>query len=91
MFLVDCRKKIIPTQNGIKRTEKIFFLPTLSLKLLSEPEGQYTPLLPQYSLADLQKAMGASDAEMAVLQQLGEASLHVSQLRLFRKLKNFFD
>ncbi|KAL1116807.1 hypothetical protein AAG570_005277 [Ranatra chinensis] len=45
-------------------------------KLLSEPESTYTPLmLPQYSLADLQKAMGASDAEMAVLQQLGEASL----------------
>ncbi|XP_014243056.1 uncharacterized protein LOC106663048 isoform X1 [Cimex lectularius] len=44
-------------------------------KLLNEPESTYLPLgLPQYSLADLQRAMGASDAEMAVLQQLGEAS-----------------
>lgn len=48
-------------------------------KLLNEPESAYTPLgLPSYSLADLQKAMGASDDEMAVLQQLGEASLQIT-------------
>ncbi|XP_075213091.1 uncharacterized protein LOC142319563 isoform X2 [Lycorma delicatula] len=32
-------------------------------------------ILPQYSLAELQNAMGASDEEMAMLQQLGERSL----------------
>lgn len=45
-------------------------------KILTDPDVTTPPLgLPQYSLTDLQKAMGASDEEMAMLQQLGEGSL----------------
>uniref|UniRef100_A0A1B6EGH7 C2H2-type domain-containing protein n=1 Tax=Clastoptera arizonana TaxID=38151 RepID=A0A1B6EGH7_9HEMI len=43
-------------------------------KILTEQEVSAAPA-PQYTMADLQKAMGASDEEMAMLEQLGEGSL----------------
>lgn len=54
--------------------------------LSSDQELVAAPTVSGYSWADLQLAMGASDEEMAMLEQLGEHSLQVSSLRNRTKL-----